>query len=199
MWSYTLITITAVGELGKVASWQDQIWRRITGVTVWICKSVRFNRHALCASGCISLQSQPFSQHSCWLPFWGTADICLLSPSDTLLGTGLWHFWLCVCLCVCVFFLGGGGGDELLGYAPLTFYWMLIVFIAMAAGGEAAIPVCKWRLSVTCKRVHVRSWRLFVDELACLLFAGERVCVGVYAGRQWSSVLPCMRVWRAGR
>lgn len=32
--------------------------------------------------------------------------------------------------------------DELLGYAPLTFYWMLMVFIAMAAVGEAGIAVC---------------------------------------------------------
>lgn len=69
----------------------------------WLCDSA----YGLCVSGCISLQSQPFSQHSCWLPFWGTADICLLSPSDTLLGRGLWHFWPCVFMSVCVCVCGG--------------------------------------------------------------------------------------------
>lgn len=97
------------------------------------------NRYAVCVSGSISPQSQPLSRHSCWLPFWGTADICLLSPSDTLLGMGLWHFWLCVSACV---YACGCVCDELLGHAPMTFYCMLMVFIAMAAGGEAVTAVC---------------------------------------------------------
>lgn len=31
--------------------------------------------------------------------------------------------------------------DELLGHAPLTFYWMLMAFIYVAAGGEAGADV----------------------------------------------------------
>lgn len=107
-------------------------WRFID-INMWCYTYISSNRYD-CVSGTISPQSQPFSRHSCWLPFWGTADICLLSPSDTLLGMGLWHFWLCVCVYVCVWWV-------ILGHAPLTFYWMVMVFIAMAAGEEAGIAV----------------------------------------------------------
>ncbi len=72
------------------------------GVNMRCYTYISSNRNAVCVSGSICPQSQAFSRHSCWLPFWGTADICLLSPSDTLLGMGLWHFWLSVCLCVWV-------------------------------------------------------------------------------------------------
>ena len=113
-------------------------WRFIDA-NMWCYTYISSNRYAVCVFGSISSQSQPFRRHSCWLPFWGTADICLLSPSDTLLGMGLWHFWLCVCVCVCECMRVC---DELLGHAPLTFYWMLMVFIAMAAGGEAGTAVC---------------------------------------------------------
>lgn len=47
-----------------------------------------------------------------------------------------------------------------------------------------------------CNSPDSAGWRVFADGLACLLFAGERVRsrVGVCAGRQWSSVLPCVCV-----
>lgn len=61
------------------------------------------------------------------------------------------HYWAwasdisdCVCLFVCICVC-----DELLGHAPMTFYWMLMVFIAMAAGGKAGIAVCVKMAPVT--------------------------------------------------
>lgn len=138
-------------ESNRVVLWQLQFID--ASVQCYTCvRPVQTDSLSVCLPISV-LESLSRWPHICWLPFWRTADICLLSPSNTLLGMGLWHFWQCVSPCVCMHVYVH---DELLGHAPLTFYWMLMAFIHMAAGGVVGEAV--WvtqRLSLTCRSVCV--------------------------------------------
>lgn len=98
-------------------------------VAAWWKRAFMWCKHRKSDSDVMRLRSNcPISDSvSCW---YNIVPSLTVTPS-----INLESMCVCGCMLVCVC-------DELLGHAPLTFYRMLMVFIAIAAGGEAGIAVC---------------------------------------------------------